>query len=162
MPENIQNSPFAEKGKIIMKKGTNAYTLTFPKEMLIGLGWVNYSKRKKYRVKKIGRETKRISVKIFPLIETKRGIYIQFLGKPKKGFYLKRICEYRRDKSQTKEYNKEMKEFDKKIKEKQIKNKVLENFHDKLKKDEFYEIKNGERRKISKWKRNKFLKRLSD
>lgn len=158
--ERFKNSLLCEDSKITKREGSNAYRLTLPKEMLVGLGWINLPSRKQY--KKDTREDEKekidIEVKVIPI--NKREIRILLKKVPEKGFYLSRISQYRKEKARVKQYRGWEKRFDREVKEQQIENKVLENFYEKLKKDESYEIKDGIRVKMNKGKRKKLLKKL--
>jgi len=113
------NSPLAKKEKIVKQKGSNAYSLTIPKSILVGLGWLDSNKRKKYREGE-KRDREEIEVKIIPDILNKKQLMIVLTKELKKGFYLRRVSEFNRDKKEPKKYKERRKEFLREVKREQL------------------------------------------
>jgi len=113
------NLPLAKKEKIVKQKGSNAYSLTIPKSILVGLGWLDGGKRKKYREGE-KRDREEINVKLIPNLLNKKQLMIVLTKEIEKGFYLKRISEFNRDKKEPKKYRERRKEFLREVKKKQL------------------------------------------
>lgn len=139
------------KAKIRKRKGRTAYELTIPIEVLESLGWIK-KKTSSSRVKENKNEyqnrSDEIDVTLYPEAISKKFITIELDGNPERGLYPIRNVQYKKNnQKERKAYNKRMEEFKHKIKEKQIKNKIVPRL--------IKQIKNN--KKISKKKKEELL-----
>jgi len=107
------------------RKGRRAYELTIPIELLDSLGWIE-KKSKTRETKEFKNENHtlldKIDVTLYPDSISKKTITVELNGHPQKGFYLKRMVEYRRNnQKEAKSYKQRIKDFKQSIKKKQIK-----------------------------------------